>query len=231
MLLIGHDPSETFGVAPATLEAAGLERVEHHAEHDELPTLDEIAAIVIYGGAMNVDQIERYPFLLRERTLLREAVGAGVPCMGICLGAQMLARALEHPVYPAGLREFGFHALHPTSAAGDDPLLSLFRDGDPVFHWHEDTFDLPEDATLLATGDQVPTQAFRYGDHAWGLQFHIEVNRAAIELWLEVAGEDVVRSWGKSSRQIREETDRFIDGQEARARELFGRFWGVVRDR
>jgi len=98
-----------------------------------------------------------------------------------------------------------------------------------VFHWHEDTFDLPEGATLLATGDDVPMQAFRYGDSAWGLQFHFEVDRAEIELWLEVAGEQECLAWGKSRREILDETERFIRDHEQRARELFRRFWETAR--
>jgi GMP synthase (glutamine-hydrolysing) len=107
--------------------------------------------------------------------------------------------------------------------------LSAFHDGDVVFHWHEDTFDLPEGATLLATGDLVQTQAFRYGDAAWGTQFHLEVDRAEIDLWLKTAGDDGVRAWGKTREEMEAETDRFIDGHEERARELFRRFWGIVR--
>lgn len=231
VLLIGHDKSETFGLAPRTLEAARVPWREHRADTGaELPRLTEVSGVVVYGGSMNVDMTGRFQFLADERAYVRSAVEAGVPYLGICLGSQMLARALDHPVYPAGVREIGFNALHPTPSAADDPLLSVFEDGDMVFHWHEDTFELPEGATLLAIGDAVPVQAFRYGDAAWGLQFHFEVDRPEIEAWLKIAGEDEVRSWGKASEQILAETDRHIDGHEERARELFRRFWGIVRD-
>lgn len=232
VLLMGHDPNETFGVAPATLAASGIEWIGHRAgDGPELPAPAEVSGVILYGGAMNVDMTDRYPFLANELALVRSAIERGIPYLGICLGAQMLARALDHPVYPAGNREFGFNALHPTPDAAADRLLSVFEDDDQVFHWHEDTFDLPEGATLLATGDHVPVQAFRYGDTAWGLQFHFEVDRAEIELWLEAAGEDGVRAWGKTTQQVLDETDRFIDAHEERARELFRRFWDVVRAR
>jgi len=230
VLLIGHDPNETFGVAPATLEASGIEWIEHRAGGDaELPEPSEVSGVVLYGGAMNVDMTDRYPFLAKERAFVRSAIEGSIPYLGICLGAQILARALDHPVYPAAIREFGFNALHPAPGAADDPLMSVFEDGAQVFHWHEDTFDLPEGATLLATGDHIPMQAFRYGDTAWGLQFHVEVDRAEIELWLAAAGEDGVRAWGKTTQQILDETNRFIDGHEDRARGLFRRFWEIVR--
>ena len=230
VLLIGHDDWETFGVAPSTLEEDGVPWIGHLSPTGRpLPDLSEISGLVIYGGVMNVDMTDAYPFLEIERRPVRAAVDAGVPYLGICLGGQMLARALDHPVYSAGVREIGFNALHPTAEAARDPLLSVFQDGDVVFHWHEDTFDLPEDATLLATGDEVKTQAFRYGERAWGTQFHFEVDRAEIDLWLKTAGDDEVRTWGKTSEEIRAETERFIDPHEGRARTLFRRFWDVCR--
>ena len=230
VLLIGHADWETFGVAPQTLKSAGVPWIEHLAHTGaSLPDPSEISGIVMFGGDMNVDMTDRHPFLEAEREYVRSAVEAARPYLGICLGAQMLARALEHRVYSAGIREIGFNALRPTPAAADDPLLSVFADGDMVFHWHEDTFELPEGATLLATGDDVHMQAFRYGDAAWGTQFHLEVDRAEVHLWLETAGDEVVRSWGKTTAEVAEETARLIQGHEDRARALFGRFWELVR--
>ncbi len=217
-------------MAPRTLEAAGIPWREHLAYLGAvLPPIEEISGIVLFGGVMNVDRIDEHPFLADERAYVRAAVDAGLPYLGICLGAQMLARALDHPVYPAGIREIGFHALHPEPAADHDPLLSVFRDGDRVFHWHQDTFELPEGATLLAAGDAIRIQAFRYRTAAWGVQFHVEVDRDEIDLWLKIAGDDVVREWGSTTERIREETDRFVHEHERRAAELFGRFWELVR--
>jgi GMP synthase (glutamine-hydrolysing) len=229
VLLIGHDPNETFGLAPAGLRARGLEVLEHRATSgDSLPPIEAVSGVVVFGGSMNVDMVDAHPYLLDERRLVRRAVDAGVPFLGICLGAQMLARAMDRRVYPAGVRELAFNVLHLTPAAADDRLVSAFREGDMVFHWHEDTFELPDGATVLGTGDDVHLQAFRIGDHAWGLQFHFEIDRDELELWLDVAGEDVVRAWGKSPAQVREEADRHLATQERRALEAFGRFGDVV---
>jgi GMP synthase (glutamine-hydrolysing) len=230
VLLLGHDENETFGLAPAGLADRGLEVLEHRAISDApLPGIDEVSGVVVFGGEMNVNETDRYPFLAEERAYVRAAVDAGVPYLGICLGSQMLARAMGYDVYPAGVRELGFNALHPTPKAKHDPLLSIFREGDMVFHWHEDTFGLPDGATVLATGDVVHLQAFRIGERAWGTQFHFEVDRAELELWLEAAGESVVLAWGKTSAQVLEESDRFHASQQERAIDLFGRFGGVVR--
>ena len=183
------------------------------------------------GGTVNADQVDRYPFLLEDRTLTREAVEAGVPYLGVCLGAQILARALDRPVMKAARREVGFQPVHPTEAASDDALLSGFTDGDRVFQWHEDTFDLPEGATLLATDDDVPHQAFRVGDLAWGIQFHFEVDGAELEAWLDEADSlmDLEATWGKSSEDIRLEAKEHMAAHEERGREVFRRFADVVR--
>jgi GMP synthase (glutamine-hydrolysing) len=232
VLLVGHEEWETFGLAPSSLTDTGVPWREHLAHTGAgLPELSEISGIILFGGVMNVDETDRFPYLADEHALVRSAVDADVPYLGICLGAQMLARALDHPVYRAGIREIGFHPLHPTPQTSSDPLLSAFDDGDRVFHWHEDTFDLPEGSTQLATGDPIAMQAFRYSEAAWGLQFHIEVDRAEIELWLKIAGEDGVVAWGSTTERIQEQLDAFVDGQERRSREVFGRFAEIVRRR
>jgi len=230
VLLIGHDGGETFGVGPRGLGEGEVDVLRHHAlEGQPLPPLDHVSGVVVFGGSMNVDMTDRYPFLAEERAFIRKAVETGVPYLGICLGSQMLARAMDRRVYPAGVRTLGFSALHLTPEAGDDPLMSVFRDSDMVFHWHEDTFELPEGATVLGTGDDVHLQAFRIGDRAWGTQFHFEVDRAEVEQWLEAAGEDVVREWGSTTARVLEESDRHLATQERRATEVFARFADVVR--
>jgi GMP synthase (glutamine-hydrolysing) len=230
VLLVGHDEDETFGLAPEALATAGVRVVEHRSKVGRpLPPIDGVSGIVLFGGAMNVDMTDRFPFLEEERSYVRRAVDEGMPYLGICLGAQMLARAMDRRVFPAGVREIGFNTLHPTRDAARDPVLSPFQDGDMVFHWHEDTFELPGGAMLLATGDAVKLQAFRFGERAWGVQFHLEVDRSEVELWLKAAGDDEVEMWGKTSAQILEECDRWLATQEDRAWNVFGRFAGVVR--
>jgi GMP synthase (glutamine-hydrolysing) len=230
VLLIGHDQNETFGLAPSGLRGRGVDVLEHRSSSGApLPGIDDASGVVEFGGAMNVDSVDAHPFLLEERRFVRAAVDRGVPFLGICLGGQMLARAMDRSVFPVGSRQLGFGQLHLTPEATEDPLLSAFRDGDMVFHWHEDTFELPDGAVVLGTGTEVRLQAFRIGDHAWGTQFHFEVDRAELELWLEAAGEDVVRAWGKTTTEVLEEADRHLATQEAKATELFGRFADVVR--
>ncbi len=101
-----------------------------------------------------------------------------------------------------------------------------------VFEWHMDTFELPVGADLLATGDLVRHQAFRVGDRAWGVQWHLEIDRPELESWLEIFGKegDLLSEWGKSAEEVRAEADAFMETHEARGRELFTRFAGVVRE-
>jgi len=232
LLLVRNDGFETYGLAVPALRSAGAELMLVDAfEGQPLPSLSEVAGVVMLGGTANADQVERHPFLLDDRRLTRQAVDAGVPYLGICLGAQILARALDRPVVKAGRRELGFEPVHPTEAAADDLLLSAFADGDRVFQWHEDTFDLPDGATLLATGEDVPLQAFRVGERAWGIQFHFEVDGAELEQWLDEADAlmDLQSTWGKSSEDIRLEAKEHMSAHEERGREVFRRFVDVVR--
>jgi GMP synthase (glutamine-hydrolysing) len=232
LVLVRNDGFETYGVAVPALRSAGAELLLIDAfQGQPLPELSEVAGVVMLGGTVNADQVDRHPFLLEDRTLTREAVDAGVPFLGICLGAQILARALDRPVLKAARREVGFQTVHPTKAAADDALLSAYSDGDRVFQWHEDTFELPAGATLLATGDDVPHQAFRVGDLAWGIQFHFEVDGAELEEWLDEADSlmDLEATWGKSSEDIRLEAKEHMADHEQRGHEVFRRFADVVR--
>ena len=101
--------------------------------------------------------------------------------------------------------------------AATDPLLGHYRDGDAIFQWHMDTFEPPAGATLLATGDQVRHQAFRVGERAWGIQWHLEIDRPELESWLDIFGMegDLLTEWGKSAEEVRAEADTFMAGHEA----------------
>lgn len=179
--------------------------------------------MVVFGGEMNADQLDRYPYLLRVRKLIREAVDWRIPTLGICLGAQILARAFGALVYRAPVRELGFLPIHPAPAARTDPLLNWLQPGDQVFQWHEDTFDLPSGATLLATGEMVAVQAFRVGS-GWGVQFHPEVNAEEIEGWLRDAAGTLETVWGRKREQVMGEVAANLDSQAKRAEVLFQEF-------
>lgn len=128
---------------------------------------------------MNADETARFPGLAAERTLLAEAVDADVPVLAVCLGMQLLARALGAPVHRGHGTEIGFA---PVQVVGDEPVLAPI-DGAPVLHWHSDAAELPGGATLLASTPTTPVQAFRAGS-ALGLQFHLEMTPGLLRDWL-----------------------------------------------
>lgn len=219
-----HEEPDDLGIGEDVLVAEGVPLVYVDLWHEDPPALSDVSGLVILGGDMNVDETARYPFLSAERELLAHAVAGGVPVLGICLGAQILARALGASVIPSSRRELGFFPVHTTEASADDLLASCFRDGDMVFQWHRDTFDIPAGATLLLQGEVVPSQAFRAGDRAWGFQFHVEASSQELDAWLDLAGGTLEREWGRTPAELREDADRYLPTQQARSRELFRRF-------
>lgn len=195
---------------------------------EPLPAPEDIGGIVAFGGSMHANDLDRHPFLAAERDLLHAATERGTPVLGICLGGQILALAKGANLRPSPTVEFGYTPIAPTHEGERDALISVFEPGDRVFHWHEDTFDVPGGATLLAVGEAVRNQAFRYGETAWGVQFHPEITAEVLDGWLGVAGDTAVR-WGKTAGQIREEGRLYLADEEKKARELIRRFADVVR--
>jgi GMP synthase (glutamine-hydrolysing) len=230
VLCVRNDRDDTLGIAVLELADHGVPviRLDAFDAEPRFPEVGEISGLVVFGGEMNADEIERYPYLLTQRDLMRRAVDAGLPVLGICLGAQMLARALDARVYRAPVRELGFKPIRITEAGQADPLLGAFQSGDRVFQWHEDTFDLPDGAELLAAGDDVQVQAFRIGRNAWGVQFHFEVDAESIDAWLRLAEPSLERVWKRTAEEVREELRLYLGAQQQRSRQLFKALAGLV---
>ena len=150
-----------------------------------LPKLDNLTHIVILGGPMNVYEEDRYPFLRIEDFFIKEAIQRGKSILGICLGAQLIAKALGAKVFKASAKEIGWHDVSLTRIGSIDPFFSQLPKRFSAFQWHEDIFEIPHSAILIATSSLVPYQAFRYGDNAYGLQFHLEVTQEMIREWME----------------------------------------------
>ena len=144
---------------------------------------EEVAGAVVMGGPMNVDEVERFPALAAEREWLAEAVRRELPVLGICLGAQLLARALGAEVRAGERPEIGFAPVAVSDPG--DPVLGGLAPSTDVLHWHGDVFDLPDGAQSLASSERTEHQAFRLGN-AWGALFHPEADFALVEAWLAV---------------------------------------------
>jgi GMP synthase (glutamine-hydrolysing) len=159
------------------------------------PELDTADLLIVLGGPIGAYEDNLYPFLKDEIALIERRIAAGLPVLGLCLGAQLMARALGARVYPAGFKEIGWAPVQ-LSDAGRDSCLAALR-GDPVLHWHGDTFDLPAGTTHLASTERTPNQAFALGRHALALQFHIETTARGLERWyvghaLEIASTNTI---------------------------------------
>jgi GMP synthase (glutamine-hydrolysing) len=143
-------------------------------------TLDDYAGTVVFGGPMSAND-DALPGIRAELEWIPQAVESGKPFLGICLGAQLLARSLGARVapHPEGVAEIGYFPVQPTEAGAE-----LFTAPLNVYHWHQEGFDMPRDAVLLAAGERFPHQAFRYGANAYGIQFHPEVTADIMETWL-----------------------------------------------
>jgi len=188
LLVFQHAATEPLGVLDPMLRQRGfrIRYVNFARNPDARPDVARYNGLVVLGGPMNVDQVERYPHLAAEVEAIREAMSRELPVLGICLGAQLLASALGASVRPHTVREIGWYLLHPTAAAREDRLLRHFDGSQPVFQWHAYTFDLPNAAVLLASTDSCSHQAFRFGERAYGLQFHLEADEPLIRRWLAV---------------------------------------------
>lgn len=148
-----------------------------------LPDHGEVAGAVVMGGPMNVDEVDVHPELASEREWLAEALGRNMPLLGICLGAQLLARALGAEVRAGEKPELGYAPVEILDP--DDPILGPLAPSTTVLHWHGDIFDLPEGAEHLARSERTEVQAFRHGN-AWGVLFHPEADLALLDAWLAV---------------------------------------------
>jgi GMP synthase-like glutamine amidotransferase len=186
VVVFQHLPCEHPGIWRDFLREDGAEltTVELDAG-DRLPSLDGADALLVFGGPMNVDEHDPYPWLVPEKAAIREAALGGLPVLGVCLGGQLLARALDAPVTPGAGREVGLLDVDLTDAGAADPLFAGWPRRAAVVQWHSDAFAVPAGATLLAASPVCP-QAFRYGQHAYGLQFHPEVTADMVDEWADV---------------------------------------------
>lgn len=149
-----------------------------------LPSLEKCKGIIALGGPMNVYQSKKYPFLIREENYLKKALQRQIPVLGICLGAQLLAKVSGAKVKKAKKEEIGWQGVNLLTKAREDPLLKGLDKELIVFQWHQDTFDLPQKSVLLATSKGCRNQAFRIGENSWGLQFHPEMNKKQLISWI-----------------------------------------------
>ncbi len=214
VLVVQHEPSEGPGTLADALSSCELRLVRTFAD-DPVPRELREDGLVVLGGGMGVYEADRYPHLRDELRLLAQAARAERPVLGICLGSQLLAAALGGAVGKAPRKESGWHELKLLPGARDDALFEGAPRSFTALHWHGDAFTLPSGAVPLAASSMTPLQAFRAGERAWGVQFHLETDAQVLEAML-ASGESELREAGADAARIRERAEEEL----ARLREL-----------
>lgn len=214
IMIFKHVPFEGPGTFREELDKRGLRYREVNLYEGEIPkNLDGCGGLIIMGGPMNVYEEDEYPFLKEEDRLIKEALSKKIPIIGICLGAQLMAKAAGAKVTKGGKKEIGWYPLYLTEEAKTDPVFRGLPKEVEVFQWHGDTFDIPKGAVRLASSGLFPNQAFRIGDNAYAFQFHIEVTSDIIKSWIDINEEELegVKDYIDSEKILPETKAKFED--------------------
>ena len=225
VLVFRHVSHEGLGTIESFLKRHNIEIESCDLfQNTPMPKNSEAYDFVIsMGGPMNVDETVRFPFLKTEQTFLSKVIHSGKPVLGVCLGAQMIARALDAKVYHGKQKEIGWFPIQLTQAGKKDSIFRNIKEPSPiVFQWHGDTFDLPEEATLLASSSLFLHQAFKFGKSVYAFQFHIEVTREMICDWIQ-KGEEELKSLGRlvSKEKMVDEIDNYESSLEELSAEVY----------
>ena len=227
VLSVTHGPSVPGGVFDEAVEAAGhaLERwqVPDGGAPEPAASYD---AVMVFGGSQHPDQDDRFEWLAREEEFLRDVLAAEIPVFGVCLGAQMLARAAGAMVGPASAAEIGWLEVGLTPAGAADPVLGVLPPRATVFQWHHYTFEQPPGGVELARSAICP-QAFRLPQPAWGIQFHAEVTQAMVAAWVEEDPDDLPMP----ADSLRHESQARMAISNEQGRALAEAFLGVAASR
>ena len=229
--IIKHIDIEGPGTIGGFLDDDGISyNVIDVFNEEPLPnSLSNTSAVIVLGGPMNVYEEDKYPFLKKEDEFLKEVIEEGLPTLGFCLGAQLIAKATGALVKQNPQKEIGWFSVSVTGEGSDDPLFQGFQAEFDVFQWHGDTFDIPEDAVRLAESELCPNQAFRVGRNIYGLQFHVEVTGEMIYQWLDAYKDEVNSLIGiVDPDQIIDVTKTKSESYKAQARQFCSNFVNMI---
>jgi GMP synthase-like glutamine amidotransferase len=227
VLVFRHTAVDDLGLIAPALDAQGilLGYADLYAHPCAESLVNEADALIFMGGPMSANDDLLY--LQREIQHIRDARERGQMVLGVCLGAQLIAKALGAPVHANTMKEIGWAPVTFTPVAANDPLFAGLPEAEMIFHWHGETFALPPGAELLASSDACRNQAFRVGNCIYGLQFHLEVTPAMIAEWLredEACGD---------AREVTQPIDPYAHAARSGelARLVFGRWCALLKDR
>ncbi len=237
ILVFQHVPYEPLGTLNPLLKASGfrLRYINFGRDPKQHPSLQGYHGLVVLGGPMSANDENNYQHLHTEKILIEQAIKEQIPLLGICLGAQLIARVLGAKVSSCPQKEIGWHSLYATKAGQIDPLFSPIGKSRKIFQWHGDMFQTPSTAEKLAWSDLCENQAFRYGETTYGFQFHLEANAALIQRWLRLAAyrKELAQLSGETdATSILQQTRENIDSQQRVAHQVFSKFvdlFGAIR--
>lgn len=229
-LAIRHVHFEDLGTLELSLRDAGYQIRYADAGLSDLPSFDALAAdlLIVLGGPIGAYEDDLYPMLTAEVRLLEARLSAQRPTLGICLGAQLIARALGARVYPTGTKEIGWAPVTLSPAGRESPFRHLGEDQTAVLHWHGDTFDLPQGANLLASTAICRNQAFAWGKNTLAFQFHPEAIGARLEQWL-IGHACEIAAAKLSVPALRADTQRYAPRLMMQARKCFDEWLQSIR--
>ncbi len=226
-IALRHVAFEDLGLLAPLLRSHGFDVTTLDAPCADLNdgALERADLLIVLGGPIGVGDVDAYPFLTREIDLVERRMARERPLLGICLGSQLMARALGGRVYPGGAKEIGWSPVQLTDAGAASCLAPLADADAMVLHWHGDTFDLPHGAVRLASSSLYQNQAFACGRNALALQFHIEADPARLESWYVGHAVELAAA-GVAVQTLREATLRAAPRAPSQARRIFERWLG-----
>jgi len=229
LLVFQHVPLEPLGTLNAMFKEEGfrIRYINFDRRPDARVDISRYHGLVVLGGPMAADQTDRFPYLSYEQDVIRAAADRGLPVLGICLGAQLIAAAFGGKTLRGRAPEFGWVSVRPTGAGRDDHLFRHFAAAEFVYQWHSDTFTLPHAAVHLAESEDCAYQAFSLFEHVYGLQFHLEADRRLINRWVTAADHvDLLENLGigLDPATTRVECDRYLPRARELGRAVFSAF-------
>jgi GMP synthase (glutamine-hydrolysing) len=221
-IALRHVAHEDLGLLDQALHDAAIAVSYRDTQRDDLadPAIEQADLLIVLGGPFGAYETDTYPFLAREIGILERRLAQGRPTLGICLGAQLMAKALGARVFPGPVKEVGWGRVDLTAEGRASALEPLGDDDAVVLHWHGDTFDLPEGATRLAANANYQNQAFAYGNAVLALQFHLEADGAVLENWYSGNASDLA-AVQMSATALRAQTMRISDAVRVRGTKIF----------
>jgi GMP synthase (glutamine-hydrolysing) len=218
VLVVQNTRIESSGYLGELLSRDGFDITSINAKHETIPN-QKFSLVVILGAPESAN--DDFPYLIEEQELIKNSVNDDIPVLGICLGSQLIAKTFGAKIYSGPKKEIGFY--NDLKISSDSTFFSGFQNPFTVFHWHGDTFDLPQGALRLASSEHYPNQAFQYKS-AIGLQFHLEVNEEMVNLWLDNTEEKLQKISYINPQEIRSEINENISIVKSNMKNFYNNF-------